>query len=298
MINIAEILKKAPSGIKLYSIVSGTVTFKEIRGIYSSIIVLDHNNCEQVYDYRGYLTGFGIEGECVLFPSKENRDWNKFKYFKTGSIIVDNHCVYIYKDTDTALACLSESSLLVGDIPMKLSPQARCAYDNEKDLFIKTLTKRGYFWTGLEVIKIPKKGDIICSGKVIGVVDFVRNDAIYFQVFFVNNTLHHCGTCSITKFTYAYEDGKQEFINSLKREGYYIDFIGQVRSAFNPKSFKPYDKVLVRSSPKCNWRATFFSHMSGNQVICCDDNWPHCIPYDEHLVGTIKDCEDYYKWWE
>ena len=79
-------LKNIPTGTKLYSLVSGEVTFKEVRP--NAIIVLDNNHCEQFYHYTGRLWNSGLDGECLLFPSKELKDWDLFTKFKKGDIIL------------------------------------------------------------------------------------------------------------------------------------------------------------------------------------------------------------------
>lgn len=73
--NIAKILKNCPKGIRLYSPIVGDVFFEEIT----------EHGCIRVESVVGnrvlYLYDDGKEvtsGECMLFPSKENRDWNKF----------------------------------------------------------------------------------------------------------------------------------------------------------------------------------------------------------------------------
>ena len=69
MINIYELLKDCPVGTKLYCTVYGDVKFYGAFnfGIFIGQITLDIN---------GRLDG---NGECILFPSKEQRDWSKFK---------------------------------------------------------------------------------------------------------------------------------------------------------------------------------------------------------------------------
>ena len=72
---------------------------------------------------------------------------------------------------------------------------------------------------------------------------------------------------------------------------------------FDPKTLKPFDKVLVRDED-CYWTTNLFSHSYNgrNSVICCGGYcWKQCIPYNEetkHLVGTTDDCPEFYKWWE
>lgn len=78
-LNLIKILKKAPVGTKLYSIMHGEVKFQYIRkqGEYN-IVVLDERGCLHSYTKEGK---FKVEnlGECLLYPSKECRDWNNFK---------------------------------------------------------------------------------------------------------------------------------------------------------------------------------------------------------------------------
>ena len=72
-INLCEILKDCSNGTKLYCTFLGDVLFSKIEN--NKIIV--HIRCV-VYSF--YSDGkFTCNGECVLFPSKEQRDWSKFK---------------------------------------------------------------------------------------------------------------------------------------------------------------------------------------------------------------------------
>ena len=77
--NIAKILKKCPSGTKLYSPLYGEI---ELVSVYDKKypIVCSHkvNNVE-------YYRTFTEEGKCrdynaelMLYPSRDQRDWNKF----------------------------------------------------------------------------------------------------------------------------------------------------------------------------------------------------------------------------
>lgn len=78
--NIAEILKDCPKGTKLYSPAYGDVYLLHIMSTNHSIIVRpDSNNDFNVsFDSDGRLN-VNCNGECILFPSKENRDWSTFK---------------------------------------------------------------------------------------------------------------------------------------------------------------------------------------------------------------------------
>ena len=82
-LNLVEILKDCPKGTKLYSTIYGEVELNEIN-INSSepiyiLVRLGEVNYEKVSlaeDGRLYC---GCNGECTLFPSKDQRDWSQFK---------------------------------------------------------------------------------------------------------------------------------------------------------------------------------------------------------------------------
>ena len=83
-INIAEILKDCPKGMKLYSPLLGNITFKKIGCINTSIIVNDSFNTDSFFTKTG-LYYDREDGECLLFPSSKMRDWTKF--FKKGDVV-------------------------------------------------------------------------------------------------------------------------------------------------------------------------------------------------------------------
>lgn len=79
-LNLLEVLKDCPRGTKLYSSVFGEIEFDHVNTHTNYPIVI------RLKDRKGYesLTSEGkmfaeCDGECVLFPSKEQRDWGKFK---------------------------------------------------------------------------------------------------------------------------------------------------------------------------------------------------------------------------
>ena len=77
-IDLTKILKDCPKGTKLYSTIFGEVTFCHIdeNDMYP-IKVMTGKKCNGKVSANGkhYVE---FNGECTLFPSKEQRDWNKF----------------------------------------------------------------------------------------------------------------------------------------------------------------------------------------------------------------------------
>ena len=80
-LNLVEILKDCPKGNKLYSTVYGDVEFYKID--------LDSDSTLKIYVkiWAGVIVRFddsgklelSCRGECTLFPSRDQRDWSKFK---------------------------------------------------------------------------------------------------------------------------------------------------------------------------------------------------------------------------
>lgn len=101
--NIAEILRHCPKGTKLYSLIHGEVFLENTES--SKLSELDYPI--QVFTSSGgseYFTNDGLfnicypNSECVLFPSKEQRDWSKFRLpVKRGDIMMDinGECPFI-----------------------------------------------------------------------------------------------------------------------------------------------------------------------------------------------------------
>ena len=88
--NIAEILKYCPKGTKLYSTVFGEVTFDTINTNKTySIMVHRFNGMIASFTKEGRYTEYS-NSECVLFPSKDQRDWTKFRLpVKRGDIMME-----------------------------------------------------------------------------------------------------------------------------------------------------------------------------------------------------------------
>ena len=81
-LNLVEILKDCPEGTKLYSPIIGEVVFKRIKDCeYPEYpIVTRRGNRILSFTKEGL---FFPAGECImLFPSKDQRDWSKFKIKK------------------------------------------------------------------------------------------------------------------------------------------------------------------------------------------------------------------------
>lgn len=85
-IDIYEILKDEEYGTELYTPICGRVLFTGMsndKDSKSAIWTERENGEERFFNKNGKISK---EGEVLLFPSKEMRDWNKF--FKKGDVLV------------------------------------------------------------------------------------------------------------------------------------------------------------------------------------------------------------------
>lgn len=78
--NIAEILKNCPQGTKLYSLVHGEVSLLCVNMDCDDypIVVKNINDTTTSFTQDGRFL-VECDGECMLFPSKENRNWSTFE---------------------------------------------------------------------------------------------------------------------------------------------------------------------------------------------------------------------------
>ena len=81
--NLIEILKNVPIGTKLYSPVCGECEFDKILFPDNKFAIIecrisDNHSAIVCFSSDGRYCNYD-NGECMLFPSKNNRDWAEFK---------------------------------------------------------------------------------------------------------------------------------------------------------------------------------------------------------------------------
>ena len=76
------------------------------------------------------------------------------------------------------------------------------------------------------------------------------------------------------------------------------------KEKFDPKTLKPFDKILARNGHSGNWNCDIFSNINDDEPYkynTVSNYWEYCIPYNDetkHLVGTNKEAPEYYRYWE
>ena len=85
-LDLTKILEGCPKGTEFYSSTYGKVIFIGVRNTKHYPIELRYYSDEYESPLITYVTKDGKEwfdcnGECILFPSKDQRDWSKFERF-------------------------------------------------------------------------------------------------------------------------------------------------------------------------------------------------------------------------
>ena len=77
------------------------------------------------------------------------------------------------------------------------------------------------------------------------------------------------------------------------------------KKRFDPKTLKPFDKVLAKHGAEYVWECTWYSHFVNNTFdyyyMCAGLHYSYCIPYNDdtkHLVGTNVEASEFYRYWE
>ncbi len=107
MFNIAEKLKNVREGFELYSPIFGTVYLKEVDSKNEIIAIYIKDPQEPIFyfnKYGRYNSGYAEkEGECLLFPSKEVREWGNFLLGPKVSYNFKPFDMVLVRDFETAI---------------------------------------------------------------------------------------------------------------------------------------------------------------------------------------------------
>ena len=86
-LDLTKILEGCPEGTKLYSTVNGEVIFQNVASFSCNYPITakaynkNANSTKKVCFAKSGIYMLDYDGECVLFPSKDQRDWSKFERF-------------------------------------------------------------------------------------------------------------------------------------------------------------------------------------------------------------------------
>lgn len=309
--NIANLLKYCPKGTKLYSLVHGEVTLDEVDdGSTYPISVIVSKDCHESFSSEGLLYKDYSDSECILFPSKEQRDWGKFRIpVKRGDIMMipDTNYAFIATGEFTDNASVMFVCGIDADNELCINPSNAgwtkdfyipASEEAKKKLFDK-MEKAGYRWNSatlkLEKKPIFKEGDVAVDEA--GNLYLVRcQNETYAQFYcmlykqrnsFVNNVITVFPKEHF--FRLANNEETEHLKRVLKSEFYILD---TVNHCLIKNELKPFDKVLIRDDINEKWSINLFSYYDEEDedfpYICQNGGYHYCIPYEgnEHLLGT------------
>lgn len=305
--NIVELLKYCPKGTKLYSTVFGEVKFSEIYP-NNMIVVIIKDDCKRVFHKDGSYSKYG---ECVLFPSKDQRDWDKFRLpAKKGDIMMSNGRAFIISDdyADAFMGTYHEYICGIDTTGAFKVSQSNHHWTNsfyipaseeaKKELFDK-MTEAGYKWNAdtLELEKIKpefKEGDVLINeeGNLYLLIGKIAKDIGKAAILYANGDFIAEAAFTITSdgLALAKSSDRNKLFSFLIRKGYKYD---KVQHNVMKQCFKPFDKVLVRDNNTDSWKADIYLGYNENNpfpYICTRTSYSICIPYEdnEYLLGTIN----------
>lgn len=329
-INIVEILKNKPQGTKLYSSACGKCRLGEVDDKSFKISFYNSkfgfmNGGEGHLDKNGKLYD---DGECVVFPSKEMRDWGKFSW-KKGDVLVNkddnSHIIFEKFNDDTYTTFTGKLYYQATRAGYSYTHTRNLAMTQDFDIekgdaaqtYISTIEERLGGKLNRETLEIEKYQPEFKDGDVV-VVDEIPFDLYSKYIFILKENLNTGEIKAIAYVLYnvnkdciffdtyvtkviernihlATDEEKQRLFDALAKEGKAWDAKKKMIVDLKQKvELKPFDKVLVRDSKSDNWRANLFGYIGKDGYYrCVYANWVYCIPYagNEHLLGTTNNVE-------
>lgn len=330
-IDIYEILKDEEYGTELYTPKCGRVWHSGMANNKDSAKAIwteDEAGREHFFDKNGKIYK---EGEVLLFPSKEMRDWSKF--FKKGDVLVhrngDIHVIFEgFKDNRYTRfkgkhylwkECFEEYNKEVSEM---ITFTFRKASDDEAKTYINTIEKFLGGKLNRETLEIEKPakltfevgklyvfndededGKVAVIGKVIGknesddTLTFGEQYDIENEHFVTNETFYL--NISLHKELREATELEAELFNK-----HYDIWEKKEKEAMEQPDFKPFDKVLVRCGEKFKWLPAFFFRDRGEDFASRYNVLPlhsgktadftQCIPFEGHenIAFTSYDIED------
>ena len=319
-INIAEILKDKPNGIRLYSPIFGECAFSFVREETDDICAKQHNGEKALFNSKGL---YNILGECLLFPSRNMRDWSKFLW-KKGDILVsndnDSHIIFEGFSKDDYTTFEGKYSINVSKkryvsyLYMQKTQNYHIEYDKDAtQTYINTIEEIFGGKLNRETLEIEKQtefkdGDVVFVRLkrfcFIEIFNYFKGDYLYDHASLSTktHTIDICGKYPIYKdeiveIRIANDSEKKQLFEALSKENKVWN--AEKKQVVDLKikwiTPKPFDRVITRNAYDDIWTANIFSHMNscGEYVtIGCAGGYHYCLPYNDetaHLLGTTDE---------
>lgn len=315
-IDIYEILKNEEYGTELYTPKCGRVWHSGMANDKDSAKAIwteDEAGREHFFDKNGKIYK---EGEVLLFPSKEMRDWSKF--FKKGDVLEykkENNqatCIFdSYEDNTTKLHFTGLYTLTKGkiwDTPTSWATFDWVKSDNPA-AYIKTIEERLGGKLNRETLEIekPKKpvfeigklyvfherdedGELTIIGKLIDKNE--SEDTLTFGNQYEIETEKFVTDQAFDLRISVNTELREATENEVELFNKHYAIWKKEKEARKQPAFKTFDKVLVRCRKGFKWLPAFFIRDRGEDFAARYNVLPlHsgktadftiCIPYDGH----------------
>lgn len=317
-IDIYEILKDEERGTELYTPICGRVWHSGIANDKDSAKAIwteDEDGREHFFDKNGKIYK---EGEVLLFPSSEMRDWGKL--FKKGDVLVSKdrevHIIF-EKFEDDAFTKFRGKHYLWKEcyneevFQMETSVFEK-ASDDDTQTYINNINKCFGGKLNLETLEIEKPAKLKFQ---VGRFYVFNEDDEDGELTIIGKLIDKNESEDTLTFGDQYEIENQKFVTDQTfdlrisvneelreaTEGEILmlqkarDIWRKEKEAREHPTFKTFDKVLVRDGDYDKWNpAIFIECLSGGRFSAfsiTDGNsysFNHCIPFDghEYLTGT------------
>lgn len=307
-INIAEILESKSQGTKLYSLTYGDCFYQEYTGDFG-IECQNQNGVQFNLDEYGK---YCIDGECIIFPSKEMRDWRKF--FKKGDVLVSKdrnvHIIFekfeddAYKNFHGQYYLWEEGGSMVSfeeDENYMQTSDFNKANKEDAQEYIHKIEKILGGKLNRETLEVEKAqpefkdGDIVVYGKSVAICRKICKHTLfpYVSIDETSRLLFNDNpNVSPDECRFATEEEKQQLFSALEKEGKAWDAEKKKVVDLKPKvELKPFDKVLVKDNPYGSWEPALFWKKVDvidlhPYMVIGGKRYRFCEPYEgnEHLL--------------
>lgn len=317
-LNIAEILKDKPKGTKLYTPIFGKVK-------YDSVLLGDIKVLYSCTDKHFYMDGrFCMNGECLLFPSKEMRDWSKFAWKKGDVLVSNNGSEVLFEKFNndeytefTGRYVIELGDTIYSDAGLLKTSVFKALHDGDKVKdYIAVVEKLFGGKLNRETLEIEKPHPEFKDGDIISITPQIGNNLIFIfrrkddekyychayldgNIAIVNDD-SYCQKdfCTVRPST---EEEQKQLFEALAEKGKAWDAEKKAIVDLKPKcEFKPFDRCIwkIRNCEGSIWQASFVSYVDEYGAIpmgmSIDEDLVNLIilPYNEEtakLIGTTKE---------
>lgn len=324
-INVAEILKDKPQGIKLYDLLRNIgVELDKVNttdvGTYIECTSTNEVGSTLLFDYSKLGTEDSwLEGLQILLPSKEMRDWSKFAW-KKGNLLINScglQCIFKEWASDDYTkfnGCYSNSRDGYEDVSNAETAKFDKLDNNIAYGYVREIERKLGGILNLETLEIEKAQPEFKDGDIV----VAEEDNYYDKVIFIAAIKDNIVSKALINVRYedydvhyneyrfgrnrslrlATDSEKQQLFSALANEGKAWDAEKKQVVDLKPKwTPKPFDRVITRNAADDVWTANFFSHMDSHGeyvTIACVGGYTYCLPYNEEtakLIGTTNNWE-------